>query len=404
MNTTQDHFLSDNVARELFLNNNGEAMYVVSRSVLTQSAKMFVGAMSSLPYGGKVKYAVKANPHPELVKIITECGVGIDASSFYEAELALQCGVEGKNISLTSQELPPNDESFKKIIDEGIEFNATSMHQLKEYVRLFPGKSLGVRINPGLGSGMNNRLTTGGASASFGIWYEYIPEILSLCKNAGTVIARLHTHIGSGTDPMEWISTLETTLDIAERLPDVTNVSIGGGFKSRYMPGEHDADMTMIAEALAKEVEKFKVQTGREMSLEIEPGRFMVVHAGAIVARIIDKTDTGENGHQFLRVNTGMTEILRPAMYGAQHGLRTVSSDNARPLGDEDHFVVAGHCCESSDCLTTVKGDPEQVEPRLLQNPEIGDILIIEDTGAYCYGMSAIGYNGYPAAKVLYVE
>jgi diaminopimelate decarboxylase len=67
-------------------------------------------------------------------------------------------------------------------------------------------------------------------------------------KMSGTVIARLHTHIGSGTDPMEWISTLETTLDIAERLPDVTNVSIGGGFKSRYMPGEHDADMTMIAE------------------------------------------------------------------------------------------------------------------------------------------------------------
>ena len=67
MNTAQDHFLSGNVARELFLNNNGEAMYAVSRSVLTQSAKMFVGAMSTLPYGGKVKYAVKANPHPELV-------------------------------------------------------------------------------------------------------------------------------------------------------------------------------------------------------------------------------------------------------------------------------------------------------------------------------------------------
>lgn len=404
MKVDQKHFLSDEDARDIFRNSSGEAVYVLSRSVLQQSAKEFVDAMASLPYGGGVKYAVKANPHPELVKTITQNGVGIDASSYYEAKLALDCGVLGSKISLTSQELPPNDKVFREIIEKGVDFNATSLHQLEEYVRLFPGKDVGVRVNPGMGSGLNNRLTTGGVNASFGIWYQYIPEIKQLCKDSGTTIARLHTHIGSGTDPMEWISTLETTLDIAEQLPDANCVSIGGGFKAKYMPDEHDADMISIAKVLSKEVERFKDLTGREISLEIEPGRLMVVHAGIIISQIIDKTDTGENGHRFLRVNTGMTEILRPAMYGAQHELRVVASREDKPLGRAQRFVVAGHCCESSDCITTVKGDPEEVEPRLLNEPEIGDVLIINDTGGYCYGMSAVGYNGYPAAKVVFVD
>jgi diaminopimelate decarboxylase len=396
------NFLEQDQVREI-MDGRSSAVYVISKAKLKESAEVFLAAMAKMPYGGQVKYAIKANPHPDLVRILKDEGIGVDASSYYEAVAALECGVEGSKISLTSQELPPDDQSFTKLIEAGVEFNATSLHQLTEFLRLFPGKDVGVRLNPGMGSGMNNRLTTGGVGASFGIWYEYTSEILRLAEANGSKVVRLHTHIGSGTDPMEWLSTLETTMGLAERLPDVNKVSIGGGFKAMYMPGDHDADMIRIAEVLKNELLQFKAQTGREISLEVEPGRLMVVHAGSIICRIIDKTDTGADGYRFLRVNAGMTEILRPAMYGAQHQLVAVSKSANAKLKAAADFIVVGHCCESSDCLTTAKGNPEESEPRALNEPEIDDYLVIEQAGAYCYGMSATSYNGYPAAEVVFV-
>lgn len=397
------NFLTKNQVREVMVDRY-LPVYVVSKSKLRESAKTFISAMKKLPYGGEVKYALKANPHPDTIKILCAEGVGVDASSFYEVKLALENGVKGSDISLTSQELPPSDSEFTQIIKKGVRFNATSLLQLRKFVELFPGKDVGVRINPGVGSGYNKRLTTGGVSASFGIWYEYIPEVLRISSEAGSRVATLHTHIGSGTDPMEWVSALETTLDLAERLPEVESVSIGGGFKAGYVRGQHDADMAKIAEVLSEKLIKFNQDFGRKLQLEIEPGKLMVVHAVSLVSKIIDMTDTGVDGYRFLRVNTGMTEILRPAMYGAQHKLVCVSSDRSRALGKKRKFVVAGHCCESSDCLTMAPGNPEEIEPRRLEEPEIGDYLVIEDVGAYCYGMSAVGYNSFPQAEVVFVD
>ncbi|HRV76201.1 MAG: diaminopimelate decarboxylase [Candidatus Nomurabacteria bacterium] len=397
------NFLTESDVREI-MTDHYLPIYVVSKSKLKESAQTFLTSAKRLPYGGEVKYALKANPHPEVIKTLCSEGIGIDASSYYEVKLALENGVNGKDISLTSQELPPSDKEFREIIEEGVRFNATSLHQLDKYLELFPGKDVGVRINPGVGSGYNKRLTTGGVSASFGIWYEYIPEVLNKAKEAGTKITTLHTHIGTGTDPMEWVSALETTLDLAEKLPDVTFVSIGGGFKAAYMHGQHDADMIKIAEVLSDKLVKFNQDYNRELKLEIEPGRLMVVHAVSLVSKIIDKTDTGSDGYNFIRVNTGMTEILRPAMYGAQHKLITVSANGNKKLGGIKEFVVAGHCCESSDCLTMAPGNPEEIEPRELEDPEIGDYLVVEEAGAYCYGFSTVGYNSFPQAEVVFVE
>jgi diaminopimelate decarboxylase len=397
------NFLTEAKVREIMKGRNN-AVYVVSRAKLKASAEKFQDAISKLPFGGKVKYAMKANPNPEIIKLFNNYGIGVDASSFYEAKVAIESGVSGSEISLTSQELPPTDQDFKDLINAGVWFNATSLHQLEEFLRLFPGNNVGVRINPGVGSGFNKRNTTGGPAASFGIWYQYIPEALSLASKVNSKITTLHTHIGTGTDPMEWLSALETTLDLAERLPDVTTVSIGGGFKAAYELGKKDADMDNIITILSEKLVKFKQDFNRELKLEIEPGRLLVVHAGSIISKIIDKTDTGEAGHNFIRVNTGMTEILRPAMYGGYHQLVVVSSDDTSKIGQTKEFIVAGHCCESSDCLTMANGNPEEVEPRELQDPEIGDYLVIEQAGAYCYGMSAVGYNSYPAAENIIVD
>ena len=101
-------------------------------------------------------------------------GVWFDASSGYEAMRAIRCGVPPSHISLSSQELPAN---FADLYNLGIEFNACSLHQLETFGRLFPGRTCGVRLNPGRGSGANFKTDVGGPAASFGIWHEQLGEI-----------------------------------------------------------------------------------------------------------------------------------------------------------------------------------------------------------------------------------
>lgn len=110
-------------------------------------------------------------------------------------------------------------------------------------------------------------------------------------------------------------------LDIVRQLPDVVTVSLGGGFKVARMPGEKEANMREIGNHVKILFEQFARETGRQLHLEIEPGTFLVANAGNLVTTIQDIVDTGEDGYHFLKVDSGMTELLRPSIYGAQHPL-----------------------------------------------------------------------------------
>jgi diaminopimelate decarboxylase len=102
-------------------------------------------------------------------------------------------------------------------------------------------------------------------------------------------------------------------------MPDVSSLDIGGGFKIHRYGDEHEADMAEIASVFASELTAFAERTGRQLQLEIEPGTWLVGHAGVLLAEVADIVDTGVDGHVFLRLNTGMNDIIRPSMYGAQH-------------------------------------------------------------------------------------
>ncbi len=121
------------------------------------------------------RYAMKALPTAAIVRSMADAGLEIDASSGYEAERALRAGIAPSRIQITAQELPRN---LRELIDAGVLFNACSLHQLRVFGELYPGRSLSVRINPGLGSGHSNRTNVGGPSSSFGIWHELLDEVL----------------------------------------------------------------------------------------------------------------------------------------------------------------------------------------------------------------------------------
>ncbi len=378
---------------------HGTPVYVYDEATLLTQARAALAFPNRS--GLTVRYAMKALPTGGIVRLLNRAGLHIDASSGFEAERAIAAGVPPEQIQITAQELPKD---LKGLVDRGVLFNACSPNQLEAYGRLFPGTEVSLRINPGLGSGHNNRTNVGGPSSSFGIWHEKLPELLEIASEFQLKLSGMHTHIGSGGDPEVWKHCATLSLDIAARMPDVTRLSLGGGFKVARLPSETSADLQEIGEAVLPMFEDFETRQGRKLHLEIEPGTFLVANAGVILANVIDVVDTGEGGYHFIKVDSGMTELLRPNLYGAQHPIDLVPADGdtARPVRDT---LVAGHCCESGDMLTPEPGNPEGLAPRRLPAARPGDTLVIGGAGAYCSGLQGKNYNSFPEApEVLLTE
>lgn len=166
------------------------------------------------------------------------------------------------------------------------------------------------------------------------------------------------------------------------------------------MASEYSTDLQKIGAPVQTKFEDFAAETGRKLKLEVEPGTFLVANAGALVSRVQDKTAT--SAHTFLKLDAGMTEVLRPSLYGAQHPLVIVPQEKGRQ-GKTASYVVVGHCCESGDLLTPAPEEADTIAERLLNEAEIGDLCVVEGSGAYCAGMSTKNYNSFPeAAEVMH--
>jgi diaminopimelate decarboxylase len=328
---------------------------------------------------------------------MNESDIYFDASSSYEAAELLQLGVEGSHISLSSQQSPHN---LEELLNAGVLFVATSIKQIQLFLesKNHPN-TVGIRINPDIGGGHNKRTSTGGVNASFGIWHEYKDTVLELVHAGGVSVDRMHIHIGSGANPSIWGEVMDRALAITEKFGDVVSLDIGGGFKVSRFLGEQEADMVAIMKVFSEKLESFAECTGRKLQLEVEPGTYLIAHAGTLVANVDDIVDTGEGGHVFLRLNTGMNDFLRSAIYGAQHKIEVIN--NAK---ETRNYVIVGHNCESGDIFTPVAGNPEEIEERAFNKANIGDEVRVHDVGAYCASMRTKGYNSFPDAVEVMVD
>ena len=309
-------------------------------------------------------------------------------------------GIAPEKIQLTAQQFP------KKYIglfeDERLRFNACSLRQLNSFGLLYPGREVSIRINPGLGSGSNRKTNVGGPSSSFGIWYEKMDEIRAIAKNHNLKITRLHTHIGSGTDPEVWKKVARMTLGWALQFEDIDTVNLGGGFKVARMSSEKGTDLQEVGAVIKAEFEAVADKTGRKFHMEIEPGTYIAANSGTLLSTVDDITSTGEEGYKFLKINTGMDAITRPALYGAQHPLVTIQRFEDKNDKSTEDYIVTGHCCESGDMFTL--GDDESLQPRTMATADLGDLVAVEGAGAYCSSMNLRNYNSFPAHNELLLD
>ncbi len=368
-------------------------VFIYSEKVLREQARKVV----SFPhhFGITTRYAMKTNSNMNLLRIFHSEWLHIDASSEYEVYRAIHAGIPANHIQLTGQEMPKN---LRKIVEMGVEFNATSLHQLEAYGKLFPSTDASIRVNPGMGSGGTNRTNVWGPGSSFGIWHEYLEKVEQIARKYSLTITKLHTHIWSGSDPEVWKKVASMVLAIVEKLPNVEIVSLGWGFKVARMWYEKTADLEEIGNHVKGLFWEFFEKTGRKLHLEIEPGTFLAANSGSLLTEVVDIVDTGEDGYTFIRVNAGMTEVTRPSLYGAQHPIIVVQEGMKQ---NTKEYIVVGHNCESGDIFTPAPWDPEWLLPRTLTEAKIGDSLVIESVWSYCASMSTHGYNSFPEAGEL---
>jgi diaminopimelate decarboxylase len=378
---------------------HGTPAYVYDQATLRRNAEACLAFPNA--FGLTVRFAMKACPNASVLQLFESLGLHFDASSGWETERALRAGLSAQKISLATQELPHN---FPDLQRRGVLFTACSLQQLDRFGRQFPGEKIGLRLNPGLGSGHSGKTNVGGPGSSFGIWHEWLNRVHQIVAAHELRVVKIHTHIGSGSDPAVWERVAKMTLGLAREFPAVETVNLGGGFKVGRVAGEKTTDLQKIGKTVKTLFQAHAKETGRKLKLEIEPGTYLVALAGALVTTVQDLVSTGAGGYEFLKLDAGMTEILRPSLYGSQHAIVVVPASGAPKKKENKKYLVVGHCCESGDLLTPAPGQAETLAPRLLARAEIGDLCVIEGAGAYCAGMSAKNYNSFPEAPEVMLE
>lgn len=374
----------------------GTPTYVYDERLLSEAA----AKATSFPnaFGLTARFAMKAAPNRAILKLFDAAGMYVDASSGFEVRRARAAGVAAHKISLSTQELP---DDFPAILDSGATINACSLSQLRRIGEARPGCKVGLRFNPGLGSGGTGKTNVGGPSSSFGIWHEQADECSEIVAKHGLQVIKVHTHIGSGSDPAIWQKVALMSLALVRKFPSVTILNLGGGYKVARMKTEKGTDLQVVGAPVKDAFVEFAKETGRKLHLEIEPGTFMVANACSLVTTVQDIVSTTKNcaeGNTFIKTDSGMTENCRPSLYGAQHPIVVVPRDAARAAQPAKDYVIVGHCCESGDLLSPAPSDPEALSSRKLCQAEVGDVCVIESSGAYCSSMSTTNYNSFPQA------
>jgi len=334
-----------------------------------------------------IRYACKALTLQAILKIVRSEGLWIDASSVNEVRRAICAGFAPAEVFYTGE--GATFEVYKELVDRGVFINCTSLDQLR-LLGTVPGRSCcSIRVNPGEGDGESNKTNTGGPSSKHGIYFDQVNEALALAEAVGMKIIGVHTHIGSGGhDIAPWLRIKDRTLEIARAFPDLQFVNLGGGLPVVYNEAtEHPMPIGEWGRVLSDSMKDFSKIAGREIALQIEPGRFVVAQSGTLLAEVQSVKSTPL--YRFVIVDTGLNHNIRPAMYGSFHPIRFVP--RGRPVSNVTRtYVVAGYLCESGDVFTV---DSDGVlAPREFAEVVVGDLMVMGCVGAYSHAMKS-DYN-----------
>lgn len=362
----------------------GSPLYVYDAAELRSCCRALVQA---LPRDVDILYAMKANANQALLRVIESEGLGIDAVSSGEVIAALRAGFASSRISYNGNNV--DDREMRDVREAGVHVTVDSLSQLDRYGRLFPGTTVGVRINPDVGDGHHDHVITGGPESKFGIDVAAAPSALEIAHRHELTIDGLQQHIGSGIlDPERMLFAVDVLLRAAAAFPDLEFLDFGGGLGVAYHPNDPVLDLAAFGRAVGELLERFQAGRDRPLTYRFEPGRSVVATCGTLLVRVTAVKRTGQ--HVFVGVDSGFNHLLRPTLYGSYHHIENLT----RPDAPLETVRVAGNICESGDLLA---------RDRELPRCEEGDLLAVRHAGAYGYAMAS-NYNLRPRPAEVLVD
>lgn len=367
----------------------GSPLYVYDERILRKRCREL---RSLLPLPGcRPLYSVKANSNPALLRIIREEGFFVDAMSPGEIFLEEQAGFQPEEIFMVTNNI--SDEEIRYAAERGILMSADSLSQLERFGSLYPGREIGVRLNPGIGAGHDEKVVTGG-SCKFGIEYEKIPEILKTAGAHDLRIVAINQHVGSlFLDYGTFLEACRRMLAIAPAFPDLRIIDFGGGYGVPYR-GEERLDLSGLSRELTELVRNFLADCGRpDIRFYTESGRYIVAECCELLGTVQSRKEVA--GVRYLGTDLGFNVLIRPVLYDAWHEAEVFSRRPAAGTPEYELVQIAGNICESGDILARDRRLPVTCH---------GDVIGIKNAGAYGYSMASCYNSRLRPAEVLLTE
>ena len=368
----------DGVSLEAIVQEVGTPVYVYSARAVREAYHAIDAAFASHPHA--IHYALKANSTLALLRVLRQLGSRADANSVGEIQVALRAGFSPRDIVFTGVGKTRDELAFA--VAAGINaINVESPGELDRVAAIAAERGtqvrVAVRVNPNIDAQSHPNISTGLKTNKFGVALSEAPEIYHARRDVKSLrFVGVHIHIGSQITTVEPLTrAAEAITDLARMLladgVPLEHVDLGGGLGVNY-DGRPTITPADYAEAVLPALRRIA------LPVVLEPGRVMVAHAGALVARVVD-TKQYPDGRQFAVLDAGMSELMRPALYGSFHRIVPLA-----PRGStESPWDVVGPICESSDAFA---------RDRPLSPLEVDDLVALLDTGAYGAVMAS-NYN-----------
>ena len=327
-------------------------------------------------------YAIKANAHPRLMQAIAGCGVSLECVSPGELRAAAAAAPEADRL------FTPNfarRSDYVEAVQAGVTVTLDALHPLEHWGELFAGQAIMLRVDLGRGLGHHEKVRTGGSASKFGLPLDQLDRFLQLAREHAVRVHGLHAHLGSGIlDAGHWGEVYAQLASLADRIGSVEVLNIGGGLGVPSHPGEQPLDIAELERVLVEVKAVYP-----HYRVWMEPGRYLVAEAGVLLARVTQSKRKG--GINYLGIDAGMHNLIRPALYESWHLIANLSRLDSPA---DTLYQVVGPICESGDVLGNDRRLPESHE---------GDVILIAQTGAYGAVMAS-NYNLREAADEIILE
>jgi diaminopimelate decarboxylase/aspartate kinase len=335
----------------------------------------------SLSPVGRFYYAMKANAHPRILEAVAECGFGLECVSAAEVRRVREVLGDACPVLFTPNFCPL--EEYAIAFEAGAEVVLDGPAVLDHAPGLFKGRAVGLRIDPGRGHGHHEKVRTAGSRSKFGHPLAHVEALREAAERASVRVTGLHAHVGSGIlDPDAWRRTGDALREAMPVFPETAWLNVGGGLGVPEVTGGPELDLDVLRTGLS-----LLREAAGPVEIRMEPGRYLVSEAGVLLARVTQVRE--KDGVRFAGLETGMNSLIRPALYGAWHSIH-----NLDRLDDPAtaYWQIVGPICETGDILG---------HDRWISDPRPGDVMLIENGGAYGAVMSSRYNLREPAREVI---